>query len=58
MNPPSDDTRFEHILVLSVPFPDAHRAVLEKHAKSITYIQKPSEAGTALDVRDYKSYAI
>ncbi|EPS93803.1 hypothetical protein FOMPIDRAFT_1020394 [Fomitopsis schrenkii] len=45
----SEETRFEHILVLSVPFPDAHRALLEKHAKSITYIPNPSEAGSVLD---------
>ncbi|KZT67620.1 hypothetical protein DAEQUDRAFT_383796 [Daedalea quercina L-15889] len=39
----SKDTRFEHILVLNVPFPDAHRALLDKHAKSITHIPNPRE---------------
>ena len=50
MGSSSGDTRFEHVLVLDVPFPDAHRALLEKHAKSIAYIQNASEADSVLDV--------
>ncbi|KAH9836554.1 uncharacterized protein C8Q71DRAFT_867143 [Rhodofomes roseus] len=45
----SEETRFEHILVLNVPFPDTHRALLEKHVKSITYIPSARTPGSVPD---------
>ncbi|KAH9836553.1 D-isomer specific 2-hydroxyacid dehydrogenase [Rhodofomes roseus] len=45
----SSNALFEHILVLNVPLPDAHRALLAEHSKNITHIPSARTPGSVPD---------
>ncbi|KAH9921428.1 uncharacterized protein B0H18DRAFT_560275 [Fomitopsis serialis] len=53
-----NDALFEHILVLNVPLPDAHRALLEKYAKTITHIPAVRTPGSVPDEEFRKATVI